>query len=551
LRYASGLLLVALFALTAVQVSAEPQVWFAALDPVLRPEVGYGGSPQYMELFSPRAPWERAASHVGVIKVYGQWIDHASDADLQRQFADLKRRGIALALEFGAMSAERCGMGVEGYGGQGILEAARRIQRNGGVLSYLAMDEPLYFGSIYDGKNACHWTPEQAAASAVPNLKALRTLFPQVKIGDIEPVGEPTLEITSDRYRRGIRAFHALGVPLAFFHADVSWWTPSYPEKLSALHKLVASEHIAFGVIYNGNAEDPSDAAWLQSAESHMADVERILGTPEQVIFQSWNSYPKKLLPESAPDAFTHLIDLYFRTRTKLTSAVSRQEFSGRLTTALENPKPVAGAKIVLQLTSLSPTGTMGTLVAKGAIPPETTGMLFAIRVNAECGCSGPADLQVAELRLQPQGGPPIVSAFQNPATATSWSPTDTKGAHIGGVQNGLLQLAVRRGQQVMMNSPQAPVHTRGNFTFSVKAKVTPASTQSGYFAVIFMRGGQEASRTQILFRPATLTLGAATTRPDGSWSIRLPEVGDAFTAQAQYGGDEQYWPAQSSTTER
>ena len=177
----------------------------------------------------------------------------------------------------------------------------------------------------------------------------------------------------------------ALGVPLAFFHADVSWSTPSYPEKLAALHKLVASEHIAFGVIYNGNAEDLSDAAWLRSAESHMADVESAIGTPDQVIFQSWNSYPKKLLPESAPDAFTHLIDLYFRARTKLTSAVSRQEFDGRLTTALGNPKPVAGAKIALQLISLSPTGTMGALVAKGAIPPGTTSMVFAIRVNVEC----------------------------------------------------------------------------------------------------------------------------------------------------------------------
>jgi len=551
MRYVSGLLLVALFALTTVQVSAEPQVWFAALDPVLRPEVGYGGSPQYMELFSPRAPWERAASHVGVIKVYGQWIDHASDADLQRQFADLKRRGIALALEFGAMSdGPACGR-VEGYGGQGLLAAARRIQKNGGVLSYLAMDEPLYFGSIYDGKTACHWTPEQAAASAVPNLKALRTVFPQVKIGDIEPVGEPTLEITTDRYRRGIQAFRALGVPLAFFHADVSWWTPSYPEKLAALHKLVASEHIDFGVIYNGNAEDLSDAAWLQSAESHMADVESAIGTPDQVIFQSWNSYPKKLLPESAPDAFTHLIDLYFRARTKLTSAVSRQEFNGSLTTALGNPKPIAGAKIALQLISLSQTGTMGDLVAKGAIPPGTTSMVFAIRVNVECGCSGPADLQVAELRLQPQGGPAIVSAFKNPTTAASWSATDTKGARIGGVQNGLLRLSVRRGQQVVMNSPQSRLHAQQDFTFSVKAKVTPASTESGYFAVIFMRGGQETYRTQIPFKPAPMTIGSATTGLDGSWSIRLPEIGGDFTAQAQYAGNDEYWPARSGATER
>jgi hypothetical protein len=102
------------------------------------------------------------------------------------------------------------------------------------------------------------------------------------------------------------------------------------------------------------------------------------------------------------------------------------------------------------------------------------------------------------------------------------------------------------------MNSPQAPVHAHDNFTFSVKAKVTPASIESGYFAVIFMHGGQETSRIQIPFSPAPLEIGTATTRLDGSWSIRLPEEAtDAFTAQAQYGGDGEYWPAQSSTTER
>jgi hypothetical protein len=555
MRYAPVLLLVAALALMSVPVQASPesQVWFSALDPVQRPEVGYGGSPQYMDLFSPNAPWQHAASHVRVFKVYGQWVDQASDVDLRRQFADLKQRGIALGLDAGAMTAPGpCGIGVEGYGGQSLVQMAKRIQQDGGTLSYLAMDELLYFGSIYDGKNACHWTPEQAVAAAVPNLKVLLAAFPDIKVGDIEPVGEPPLETTNDRYRRGIEAFQrALGFPLVFFHADVSWSTPSFSEKLVALHKMVESEHVPFGVIYDGNPNDFSDATWLQSAESHMAEVERAIGTPEHVIFQSWNRYPRKLLPESAPDAFTHLIDSYFHTRTNLTSAVSDHELNGRLTTAQE--QPIARAKIQVLLTSLSSSDALGTLAAKGIIPPGTTGILFGIRVNTECGCSGPADLRIAEFRLQPKNGPSIVNAFQNPRSATGWGGmTDTKGARLGGVQNGVLHLAVRRGQEVAINSAKMPEHGQGDFRFSVKAHLTPASTGSGYFAVLFMHAGTELSRAMIRFAPASIPIGAARTGRDGSWSIRLPEQsGDAFTVQAQYEGDERYWPAQSSATER
>lgn len=36
---------------------------------------------------------------------------------------------------------------------------ARRIQAAGGVLCYVAMDEPFFYGSLYDGPRACHGSP--------------------------------------------------------------------------------------------------------------------------------------------------------------------------------------------------------------------------------------------------------------------------------------------------------------------------------------------------------------------------------------------------------
>src|SRR3990170_4406186 len=47
-----------------------PLVWFAPLPKNLGP----GGSHDYMGLFEEEAPWDTAASHVQVFKLYGGWV---------------------------------------------------------------------------------------------------------------------------------------------------------------------------------------------------------------------------------------------------------------------------------------------------------------------------------------------------------------------------------------------------------------------------------------------------------------------------------------------
>jgi hypothetical protein len=278
--------------------AAAPQIWFCPLDPLFRPEVNYGGSPQYMSLFNPSAAWTQAASRVDVFKIYPQWIGSATDADLQVQFADLNRRGIAIALEYGVLTApSECGRGVEGFAGQSqaLLNAALRIQRNGGTLRYVGMDEPIYFSTLYSGANACQWTVDQMAANAAMSIRAILAQFPDVLIGDIEPF-PVSASNWLPQYQAGIEALrNALGFPLAFFDADVEWDAPSYLTDLDSVRKMLASEGVPFGIIYNGNANDTSDAQWIQSATQHLLAVELNLGSPDLVIFQSWHAYPQEL----------------------------------------------------------------------------------------------------------------------------------------------------------------------------------------------------------------------------------------------------------------
>ena len=50
----------------------------------------------------------------------------------------------------------------------------------------------------------------------------------------------------------------------------------------------------------------------MQDAKSHVLLIEGQLKLhPDRAIFQSWNPYPTHVLPETAPDTLTHLVDFY------------------------------------------------------------------------------------------------------------------------------------------------------------------------------------------------------------------------------------------------
>src|SRR6516225_2002127 len=149
------------FGSTQAQVSLPvflpPTVWFAPIGatPAI-PQVQ--GASDYFDLFTQTAPWSTAASHVTVFKMYAGMLD-LDDTTLRNMFADLKRRHIAFAIEWGPLDEPNsCGIG-EGFDGTSALQVAQRIRDLGGSLQYIAFDEPYDGAALYQGTNACHWTP--------------------------------------------------------------------------------------------------------------------------------------------------------------------------------------------------------------------------------------------------------------------------------------------------------------------------------------------------------------------------------------------------------
>jgi hypothetical protein len=202
-----------------------PKIWFS-MGAISSPA---GHHSWELLFYRPDAPWPAHMDHVTVVGILTQALLKIPDAELTKVAARLKEKHMALGIEMLAQADDDppgCGSGVEGYYAPFMVAAlAGKLKRTGAELSYIAMDEPLYFGHYYNGKNACHSSIDNVAERVAKNLHEYLKVFPNAIIGD----GEPFPAITDqpnwkDDYKHWIDAFHAkVGKELAFTDVDINW----------------------------------------------------------------------------------------------------------------------------------------------------------------------------------------------------------------------------------------------------------------------------------------------------------------------------------------
>ena len=305
---------------TPADLSDRPLAWFAPLPPMptdgSRPFIG---SEDFMDLFSPEADWDLAADRIGVFKLYGEWVAyHATIAELNAAVTEIARRGMVLAVEMGPLDPPpECGQGVESFAGidEGQL-ISNRLRQAGGTLQVIALDEPYYFAHVYDGVQACGWSVERVAQATAGFTAAMRDEWPQLVVGDIEPmprgVAPDGLAAWLDAYRA------AAGEPFAFLHLDMDWSRADWPQLGVAVEAAAAERGVPVGMIYNGGAAT-SDAAWLAITGQRVLAYEADAGArPDHVIFQSWMDKPDRAIPESEPTSFSAFVNRYFDDRASL-----------------------------------------------------------------------------------------------------------------------------------------------------------------------------------------------------------------------------------------
>ena len=516
-------------------------IWFSPRNH--GPEADSAQAIDYMDLFNANAPWTQAASHVQIFKFYNtQFLGGPyalTDDQLRQALADLKRRQILLAVETGILTDPadgHCG-NVEGFYGEQTLDLANRIKALGGTLDYLAVD-----GGLRSGLGSCNWTPQQSAENAAQNIAMLRTVFPSVKVGDIETPPNTHVPDSLTQLAAWLDAWQAAtGEPLAFLHADDS---SSPIPALDAMRQIAEQRQIPFGIIYDGLGSDASDSDWVDHARGHYESIETAGNViPDHVVFQSWHHYPKHVLPESDPTTFTHLIDTYFRTRTAVSAALSAGEVSGKLLDDQLNP--VAGAPISVTAEPISGSGIIATYTLTGTVPAPSTQAVIHFCVNTRCseGAVGTNDMSVYSFAYSDSGNQTMLD-FGNglqdwylEATGSVRAISDANGAGI--------QISATPDQYVYVSSAFFTVTPGSNYVLTVRARVSPSSVGSGKFALIFLAGGIETTRATLPFSPAKVVVGTTQTTGDGTYSLpSAPPGADQFRIQAAFQGDDSRWPA-------
>lgn len=304
---------------TGVRAAGKPQIWFFMTNYDATP--GSEGREGWDRLFAGTdRPWPEVMKSVKVIAA-GK-VEEVPDNVLKRMFVRLRQHHVSFAVEILAQNwfgEAPCGHGVESYSDPaGAAKLAAKIKAAGGRIDHIMMDEPLFYGHYYDGVNACHSTIDNVARRAARLVSEYTKVFPDVIIGDTEPV--PAIASTRDwqgTYRSWLSAFRAASSrPITVTHLDVDWDKPSWQGNVRSVLSFLSATNIRTGIIYNASATGTqSSGAWFCSAVKNITVAGRHGLAPDDAIFQSWTRFPGRSFSDSHGQGEDYLLKRYLQIR--------------------------------------------------------------------------------------------------------------------------------------------------------------------------------------------------------------------------------------------
>jgi hypothetical protein len=299
---------------------ARKQVWFTPGP----------ATPDLLELFQSGSQWADARERLAVFKFYQQHlmvppppIVEGNTYTALRDVHAFRRLTVGwhkrIAIEVGAVKLQYCSSdgSAETNAIRDTVDAIGAVEVAGGRVSLLAMDEPFYAAATV---RACGAPDPEAAVSRVVNfILGVKTRYPEVVIGLIEPW--PYFRAAT--IVRFLVDLQARGVPMAFLHTDagVDQMKPGtdFAGEMRYLAEVCAEQGTRFGMIFNGDSGQ-SNAAYMAGAWQRVRMTADAFADwpdmPQDLIFQSWaqdspggRSVTPSNLPESAEDTHTGFIN--------------------------------------------------------------------------------------------------------------------------------------------------------------------------------------------------------------------------------------------------
>jgi hypothetical protein len=235
------------------------------------------------------------------------------------------------------------------------------------------------------------------------------------------------------------------------------------------------------------------------------------------------------MLPETQAGTMTSLVNRYTCAETLMMLNRVGERLEGQLTDV--GGHPITGAPVTIWAKIAEESGRPVLLTRTGRVPDGAATALFALRINAECSCSGSADLAIGWMQYHDDtSGRTVQESFGVPTSA---------------IQNHeLTRVHARMGEAVTRNSGSFAVTPDDPFTIKIPLRSSIASTHSGYLAVIFLsREGKERLRLRFPLGLTDELVERLTTSAQGRFSL-LPAL-DVLQAtsgyRADFSGDPQY----------
>jgi hypothetical protein len=394
---------------------------------------------------------------------------------------------------------------------------AHRIKALGGKLDYIAMDEPCWFGADYSRKNAAHWPIEKIADNAVRTMRIIQAVFPDVQLGDVEPVQDqpmPNLQSPAlvDQYSAWADAVQARwGKPLAFFHCDVVWSWP-WEAAVRGLQAAMARRHVRFGIIYNASGLTPHD--WFAGAQQHYEDIENNGGrAPDDAVFQSWDSMSDRILPENDPDTHTHLVLSYFRSRMRLNATRMGERVTASLCDVAG--QPLANAPVTMEVRHHREQSGAYELTIAGLVPAKAVSADFGARINQDGVSTNSICVDLTTARYEETGAG---SQFYDFRKLGSFSGDDKRAQReiVSSEGEKVMRLTANPAQRFQLNSsPRFGVTPGAPFEFHLPYVLHGRSEGSPGAGLFFFDG--KGIETKRVLRPLEpLWSGAITASTDG-----------------------------------
>jgi hypothetical protein len=305
----------ALFALACQfpSIALSAQLWFAPGDDLnVR---GVVTQPDFMRLFSIDAPWQTGMSKIDVIQFRSPWLIRRDMREVRQVTTFIEQKKIKLAVPLGMVSSDTCGKGIEGMDTARQHEVyPREMKKRGIPLDYIVMDEPLFFGHDYSGRNACHFSIPQLADTVADNVKMIRSYYPNIQFVLSEPI--QSLQGGPDELKSFLAAYKArLGELPLTVRFDIAWnqsdkWHRDWHQDVPRFIQMLNSEHIGYSIIFDAGRVNGrparTDAAWVASAKANVDDWATLVRQkPVEIVIQTWDPYPSHILPEDDSSTMT------------------------------------------------------------------------------------------------------------------------------------------------------------------------------------------------------------------------------------------------------